>query len=123
MRRLLWVPVLVLAACAPRFQPPVTYAASRAQVLATVAQTLETDRRAPGGWNIVQRDEGYLKAEARSPRVFADGPNAGIRESVTVMVSVAGDETVATVSISTSPAAAYVDRRITAALDARFKRR
>lgn len=121
MRRLL-LPVLLLASCAPRFQPPVTYVASPAEVLATVAQTVEADRRAPGGWNIVERDEGYLKAEARDPRVVPSGPNAGVPEGMTVMVAVAGDSTLATVAISTSPAAAYMRQKLTAALDARFKR-
>lgn len=121
--RLLVVPLLLLASCAPRFRPPVTYAASPPEVLATVAQTVEADTRAPGGWEIVQRDAGYLKAEARRPRVVPSGPNEGVREGMTVTVAVAGDQTLATVAISTSPAAAYMDRKLTEALDARFKRR
>ncbi|WP_264776224.1 hypothetical protein [Deinococcus aetherius] len=124
MKSLLLLPALLLASCAPRFQTPVTYLASQTEVLSAVAQTLETDTdtRAPGGWNIVQRDEGYLKAEARRARVSPSGPNAGIRESITVMVAVAGDNSIATVAISTSPAAEYMRRKLTGALDARFKR-
>lgn len=120
--RVLLLPVLLLASCAPRYQPPVTYLASQAEVLAVVAQTVETDRRAPGGWNILERDEGYLKAEARAPRVVPSGPNEGVPESLTVMVAVAGDNTIASVAISTSPAAEYMRQKLTAALDARFKR-